>query len=535
MNEGLLLSFENSFNPDWLGYSLDGQLNQTIYGNNTISMADEGFHTIQLFGNNSLGDEFESDIRYFTIKYFPINIITPENITYTEPMSGYYPATYGFESDEIGHLPQEWIELGPVSSDSVEVLTELDGHKRVIDIYKGDTYGSDHNLDQDFIENQEFGEIEFWTRASTLTAAISVMNSTIPIIGINLQGASELAPDVFGYHDNTGWHDTNKNANPNQWYHIKVQFECGNGNHYGLPQYKWRFFVDGERFGDFSFLNNQNTVNKLRFHQNWRYSFFHHYIDAVGYSWDPDYTTKDNLYEGLLLSYMNRTNLDWIGYSLDDQPNKTIIGNTVIPLNGNGGHNIKLYGTNSTDFTFESPVQYFTIDILPPQILINSPQSYDYFGFSAPNFEISIRTPILDTIWYTLDNGITKIVSNVFLGTIDQSEWDKFGQGLVTIRFYVNDTFGQENFSEVTIYKDLNTPIPPLYNFLIFLILISVGITIVNLIVIRKVRRKKLASEIVIRREEIVTNQQLVRCPYCQKKLNAIHVFCIHCGSKLKY
>lgn len=37
-----------------------------------------------------------------------ITIKTPENITYTESMSGYYPALYGFENDDDGADPAEW-------------------------------------------------------------------------------------------------------------------------------------------------------------------------------------------------------------------------------------------------------------------------------------------------------------------------------------------------------------------------------------------------------------------------------------------
>ena len=40
-----------------------------------------------------------------------ITIITPENKTYTESDSGYYPGTYGFENDENDALPEEWEDL----------------------------------------------------------------------------------------------------------------------------------------------------------------------------------------------------------------------------------------------------------------------------------------------------------------------------------------------------------------------------------------------------------------------------------------
>ncbi|MBA7477159.1 hypothetical protein ES707_12557 [subsurface metagenome] len=45
-----------------------------------------------------------------------------------------------------------------------------------------------------------------------------------------------------------------------------------------------------------------------------------------------------------------------------------------------------------------------------------------------------------------------------FTGTINQTEWDKLGEGLVTIRFYINDTGGLENFDEVVVQKDLTPP-----------------------------------------------------------------------------
>ncbi len=39
-----------------------------------------------------------------------INITTPENITYTSPMSGYYPGTYSFDDAIIGQTAPGWID-----------------------------------------------------------------------------------------------------------------------------------------------------------------------------------------------------------------------------------------------------------------------------------------------------------------------------------------------------------------------------------------------------------------------------------------
>ena len=40
-------------------------------------------------------------IDYLPIWQTPVDILTPENKTYTEPTSGYYPGTFGFENDII--------------------------------------------------------------------------------------------------------------------------------------------------------------------------------------------------------------------------------------------------------------------------------------------------------------------------------------------------------------------------------------------------------------------------------------------------
>ena len=75
-------------------------------------MPDFGSHTIQIYGTDSIGTIFESDIRHFEVS--PMNLITPENITYTEPMRGNYPGTYSFDNDKNGVDPLDWIDRGGI-------------------------------------------------------------------------------------------------------------------------------------------------------------------------------------------------------------------------------------------------------------------------------------------------------------------------------------------------------------------------------------------------------------------------------------
>jgi hypothetical protein len=150
--------------------------------------------------------------------------------------------------------------------------------------------------------------------------------------------------------------------------------------------------------------------------------------------------------------------LEWKGYSLDGNVNMTILGNTTIILPDDGTHSIQVFGSNSQSANFQSKLKYFSVDTKAPVITINSPVPHEFFGISAPNFDISIDEPFLNFTWNTLDGGIINKTFSGFTGTIDQTEWDKIGNGSVTIRFYANDSTGNQGYEEVKILKDTITP-----------------------------------------------------------------------------
>jgi len=98
-------------------------------------------------------------------------------------------------------------------------------------------------------------------------------------------------------------------------------------------------------------------------------------------------------------------------------------------------------------------------DIAVPNVQVYTPMDNDIFGYNPPNYNVFITDSHLDSMWYSLDNGITHIPLLYFTGTIDQVEWDKKGSGMVPVRFYANDTLGNTNYIEVIIIKDLIDPL----------------------------------------------------------------------------
>ncbi len=166
-----------------------------------------------------------------------------------------------------------------------------------------------------------------------------------------------------------------------------------------------------------------------------------------------------------------------------EHPDEIIIATMVLyddGLNGDGNFNDGIYG-NIWDSNGVALGTYF-VDILaldnssfqnkelinngvsfiieegPPIITINSPTPSAVFGNDAPSYNVSIPG-LYHSMWYTLDDGVTNITTSGLIGIINQTEWDKEGDGNVTITFYANNTFGKIGFNSVKVIVDKNIPI----------------------------------------------------------------------------
>jgi hypothetical protein len=351
-NEGLLLSLINNTRLEWIGYSLDNQPNRTILGNKTFTIPENGLHQIQIFGNNSLGTIFHSNITYFSVEVFPIKIITPENKTYTIPMLGYYPATYSFDNDAINTDPYDfgvWEGGG-----SVNVIDSLDGHNSVVKIY--DTSSSDYaGIYNIFDFDQATGTIEVFVRFSQTNKhhELSIRDGSW-----SDAIAFSFIDGYLYYYTGGSWTYTGSSFMANRWYHVRIEFNCSDN---------WHLWIDGTSIdmgSGFEFNGNPTAMDRIYFVTYNSDASYFYYIDALGYSWDVNYETGDNRNEGLLLSFYHNLNLDWIGYSLDNTLNITIIGNKSIPLATNGIHSIQVFCNNTEGMVLYSALSFFTVDYI---------------------------------------------------------------------------------------------------------------------------------------------------------------------------
>jgi len=107
-------------------------------------------------------------------------------------------------------------------------------------------------------------------------------------------------------------------------------------------------------------------------------------------------------------------------------------------------------GTVSLKFYVEDGIgqeKYQEVTILKdsqdPTISIVNPIDDQSFASTAPSFIVEILDTNLDQMWYTLGSNTTKhfFTAN---GSIVQSAWDLLAPGNIPIKFYANDTLGNE-------------------------------------------------------------------------------------------
>jgi parallel beta-helix repeat protein len=129
------------------------------------------------------------------------------------------------------------------------------------------------------------------------------------------------------------------------------------------------------------------------------------------------------------------------------------------------------------------------LDITIPDITIHKPINEEIYGFNPPEFNVEIKDPHLDKMWYTINNSATNIFFTLN-GTINQVLWDTLTEGNVIIRFYANDSIGNIGFQEITIIKATPQPIPPEIPGYDILLLVGI-ISAVAIIIKKKVNHLK--------------------------------------------
>ena len=371
-----------------------------------------------------------------------ITLITPESKLYTEPMSSYYPATFGFESDEIGDDPDDW-SVDNVGG-TVQIISSYSGHSNVVELHE--MIDASTEIYNDF-GSRTSGIVEWWVSVNRVDDwfGLGIYNGDSND-GIHMSFAND---SYIKYHDGNIWTDI-KPYSANLWYHFKVEWNTATDWHLWINQ------TSQDQGSGYSYRNSPSSLDRVRFQisTDGEHQDQYMYADAVGYSFDPNYNLGDNLYEGLFIGFELNSSLYTLEYSLDNQANETIPGNTTILLPHDGPHSIRLYGTTFYRDFVQSETRNFIVDTKVPKIVIHSPIQSDTAGEKPPFILFSITEVNLVSKWYTIDDSIKIYGLSSSFDIVDADAWLATPLGQVTIRIYAEDIAGNIVYEEVTITKE---------------------------------------------------------------------------------
>ena len=261
----------------------------------TIPYPDSGIHNLIIRGMTGIGLIFSTQISFSVENHIQIDIPAIEYAG-----QGYYFGTYGFDDDDDGSHPENWIVTR--ENPTIEIIPELEGHEKVLRLCdtvcaicgSGPTYNSE--IGNSF-DGKDYGTIETWINMGRLTydhdrGYISLRHNNNRILALQMRGGSTPGWLVGGGGIDERINDV-PTPIPNTWYHIRIDFEHSTGGYQGLGQNEIFIYINGIRYGSYDFLIDEQ-VNELYFHTYTWGEDYNVYYDAIGYSWDPNYNIGDN-------------------------------------------------------------------------------------------------------------------------------------------------------------------------------------------------------------------------------------------------
>jgi len=201
---------------------------------------------------------------------------------------GIYKATYNFSGSEIGKsIPEGWNLRTQGAGNSFEIIEEFEEHQKVVKFKRGEK--SDVFIEFNYyidIPPPTKGFVEwYWASAD--------VNNTALYFQIRGSSGDEQKRQVILYFDKNGIGLGANRCTPvedNKWYHCRYVFDANEGE-----QGKYELYVNGELIIENRDFMNTNVPDLyvIMFYGSLGSKG---YLDAIGFSWDPEYEMGDNLY-----------------------------------------------------------------------------------------------------------------------------------------------------------------------------------------------------------------------------------------------
>ena len=241
--------------------------------------------------------------------------------------NGHYPATYSFERDVDGNRPSGWTLR--TSYGDVSVVSEIIGHKKVMRAYDSGPSNEWVGIYNSF-SDKTTGTVEFWAMQDSNNIGRGYIHISD---GTGNNGMKVTFGRTGGIYLSDGTYDQYVYTySANTWYHFKLTFDLSKSTYdYDIKSSSGSTLASGS----WNYRDSPSVLNRLRVEGGTQETDYSLYIDAVGYSWDPDYAIRDNLFEKYPISFP----LDFFVRAnhtiLDNSKILVSLSNFINPVGGN--------------------------------------------------------------------------------------------------------------------------------------------------------------------------------------------------------
>jgi hypothetical protein len=281
-------------------------VNGTHHQNGTLNAVDDDYHIFNSTCNETIAEQpddftltngtsnFEGDLRFIDSNY----------TSFHSEEDGHYPASYSFTNEMDGTYGTNigFVDSVDIDADcNVTIISEVGSHRKVLNLSDNSNTGKGYVYNTAF--DQVSGTIEFWWR-QTVNDEISIFylydDGTGTALAFYMRDTGQ-----FSWYDGS-YHDV-KAYSGDVWYHNRIDFDCEAGTN---GQFTW--YIDGNvEASNIEFRDDCDSLDKLLLGSSANSIGYQVYVDAIGYSWDVNYTIGDNLYCFQELKFIVQMNLDY--------------------------------------------------------------------------------------------------------------------------------------------------------------------------------------------------------------------------------
>jgi hypothetical protein len=350
-----------------------------------------------------------------------------------------YYGTYDWNNELLYSNPQGW---SIKEEDRGEFFIQWSNSEHDYILFLSDSSHTDSVQAEDTFQDQTHGTVEAWIFHYNYDKSWAFTYLDTSEVAFSLT----INNDRWQYSlDGMNFVDIEGLPNPNiySWHHLRVDFCMDNSNYGGLGKYQFKVYIDDIPSRKY-YLNELNSINKMFIETGIEESGLAR-IDAIGYSWDPNYNVGYN--KELMETYPKKSNIHFSAQNFIDSYSDL----STLRFYWDFGDNITAFGKNVTHSYLSTGVYNVSLCIMDDDRM----KAYHSQIINFHNLRPDLNLDIKNNREY-LYEGETLILEAPCLDDTTDLAQLRYFYDLNETGFNLNDTSKYEKggWRKTQIYKD---------------------------------------------------------------------------------